>query len=186
MSKVHTDEDIAKANVGEVQELNDKVILSEYNPQWPKDYETLKKKIQQALSHLDIQIEHVGSTSVPGLMAKPIIDIVLIVPDSRDELSYIPPLEEQNFWLKIREPDWFEHRMLKSHDFQVNLHVFSRDCSEVEMMIKFRDHLINNKGDFLLYQKTKKDLSKRVWKYTQNYADAKSEVVRDIFSRIKS
>ena len=78
-----------------------------------------------ALGDRVVRIEHTGSTSVPGLSAKPIIDISLEVPDSADEETYVPSLEAAGYVLTIREPDWFEHRLFKGPDTNVNLHVFS-------------------------------------------------------------
>ena len=80
-------------------------------------------------------LEHTGSTSVPGLAAKPIIDMTLAVPDSADEDAYLPELEAAGYVLRIREPDWFEHRVFKGPDTNVNLHVFSDDCPEIDRML---------------------------------------------------
>jgi GrpB-like predicted nucleotidyltransferase (UPF0157 family) len=183
MTKVHTDLEIQKANVGKVKELNDKIFLSEYDKQWPVEFLKQKEIISKSLAHLEIAVEHVGSTSVVGLMAKPILDILLTVPDSSHEDQYLENLEANGYWLKIREPEWFEHRMFKCRSYEVNLHVFTEGCSEVLKMIRFRDHLNTNKEDFELYQRTKRDLAQRTWRYTQNYADAKSQVVQDIMTR---
>ena len=86
-------------------------------------------------------LEHAGSTSVPGLAAKPRIDIMLAVPDSADEPSYVPALEAAGYVLRIREPDWYEHRVFKGPDTDVNLHVFSAGCPEIARMLLFRDWL---------------------------------------------
>ena len=130
-------------------------------------------------------LEHVGSTSVPGLSAKPIIDIVMAVADSSDEASYVKQLEERGYTLRIREPDWYEHRLLKPPEVPGNLHVFSAGCPEIEQMLLFRDWLRAHAEDRLLYEATKRELAARTWKYTQNYADAKSEVVQAILARAR-
>jgi GrpB-like predicted nucleotidyltransferase (UPF0157 family) len=116
-------------------------------------------------------------------VAKPIIDIVLVVPDSADEPAYVPALEAASYALCAREPNWFEHRLLKRAHPQVNLHVFSRGCPEVERMLRFRDHLRRDAGDRELYERTKRELARREWKYVQHYADAKSETVEAILAR---
>ena len=72
-----------------------------------------------------MRIEHVGSTSVPGLPAKPIIDILLVVADSAKETEYVTALEGAGYKLRVREPGWYEHRMFKRPENDVNLHVFS-------------------------------------------------------------
>jgi GrpB-like predicted nucleotidyltransferase (UPF0157 family) len=145
----------------------------------------LKQDVQAALGDDILLLEHVGSTSVPGLSAKPIIDMVMVVADSSDEPAYVPRLEEQGFTLWIREPDWYEHRVLKAPDIPGNLHVFSEGCEEIEQMLLFRDWLRSHADDRLLYQETKRELAARTWKYTQNYADAKASVVREILDRAR-
>lgn len=116
-------------------------------------------------------------------VAKPRIDIVLAVSDSSDETTYVPPLEAAGYVLRIREPDWHEHRVFKGPDLDVNLHVFSAGCPEIRRMIVFRDHLRRNAADRLLYERTKRALAKRRWKYTQHYADAKTRTVEEILAR---
>ena len=178
-----TEEQIIAATVGERRPLNSTIYLAPYNPAWPSLFTHLAKQIRAALGDALLLLEHVGSTSVPGLSAKPIIDMVLAVADSSDESSYVKPLEELGYTLRIREPDWYEHRLLKPPDIQGNLHVFSDGCEEIERMLLFRDWLRSHTDDRLLYEKTKRELAARTWKYTQNYADAKTKVVREILAR---
>jgi GrpB-like predicted nucleotidyltransferase (UPF0157 family) len=180
-----TEEQIIAAAVGGRQPLNSTIYLAPYDPVWPSLFARLAKHIYEALGDRLLLLEHVGSTSVPGLSAKPIIDMVLAVADSSDELSYVKPLEEKGYTLRIREPDWYEHRLLKPPDVQGNLHVFSSGCEEIEQMLLFRDWLRSHSDDRLLYEETKRKLAARTWKYTQNYADAKSEVVQEILARAR-
>ncbi len=180
-----TDEQIFAATVGERQQLNSTIYLAPYDPAWPSLFRRLSNLIQAALGHKILLLEHVGSTSVPGLSAKPIIDMVLAVEDSSDEGSYVGPLEEGGFRLRVREPDWYEHRVLKSPDPRGNLHVFSDGCEEIGQMLLFRDWLRSHDEDRSLYEKTKRELAARTWKYTQDYADAKSEVVQQILARAR-
>jgi GrpB-like predicted nucleotidyltransferase (UPF0157 family) len=180
-----TEEQIIAAAVGGRQPLNSTIYLAPYDPAWPSLFTRLAKHIYKALGDRLLLLEHVGSTSVPGLSAKPIIDMVLAVADSSDELSYVKPLEEKGYTLRIREPDWYEHRLLKPPDVQGNLHVFSAGCEEIEQMLLFRDWLRSHSDDRLLYEETKRKLAARTWKYTQNYADAKSEVVQEILARAR-
>ena len=178
-----TDEYLAAVTVGERTPLNSTIYLAPYNPDWPLQFSRLASRIREALSEKVLLLEHVGSTSVPGLSAKPIIDIVLAVSNSADEASYVPPLEEKGFVLRIREPDWFEHRLLKTPDPVSNLHVFSAGCEEIDRMLAFRNWLRLHDDDLRLYEETKRELAARMWKYTQYYADAKSEVVQEILAR---
>jgi GrpB-like predicted nucleotidyltransferase (UPF0157 family) len=178
-----TEERLRAVTVGNIVPLNTTINLEPYNPQWPSLYTRLEAQIRDALGTKVLAIAHVGSTSVPGLSAKPIIDVVLAVPDSADESAYVPPLERLGYGLRIREPDWFEHRMLKPPAIDGNVHVFSRACAEIDRMLAFRDWLRTNDDDRKLYERTKQELAARTWKYVQDYADAKSEVVREILDR---
>lgn len=175
---------LEKVTIGNLAELSGKIILHEYNPQWKHLFQHEKARIENALCGKEIIVEHVGSTSVPGLCAKPIIDILLLVPNSADETYYVRLLQDAGYVLRIREPEWFEHRMFKGKSPEVNLHVFSIGCKEADRMIDFRDWLIAHEDDSRLYANTKKHLATKDWKYVQEYADAKSEVVKEIFRHI--
>lgn len=142
--------------------------------------------MQAALGDRVVRIEHVGSTSVPDLAAKPVIDIVLVVADSTAEDAYVPALESSGYVLRIREPEWFEHRMFKGANPNVNLHVFSSGCPEVDRMLRFRDWLRANAVDRELYQRTKLALAQQEWGEVQNYADAKSAIVAEILARARA
>jgi GrpB-like predicted nucleotidyltransferase (UPF0157 family) len=178
-----SDERLTAVTVGERVPHNSTIHLARYDPEWPLQFAQLAGRIREALSDGVLQLEHVGSTSVPGLAAKPIIDIVLAVANSADEAAYVPLLERAGFVLQIREPDWFEHRLLKTPDIDGNLHVFSVGCSEIDRMVAFRDWLRAHDDDRLLYERTKRDLAVRTWRHVQNYADAKSAVVAEIMAR---
>jgi GrpB-like predicted nucleotidyltransferase (UPF0157 family) len=181
-----TEEQIKAAHVAGAPRVHDgPVYLAEYDPAWPELFRREEERIRSALGERAIQVEHVGSTSVPGLPAKPIIDICLVVPDSSDEPSFVPDLEAAGYVLTVREPDWFEHRFLKGPDTDINLHVYSVGCVEIERYLLFRDRLRSNTRDRELYLRTKRELAKRTWKYMQNYADAKSEVVEEIIARAR-
>lgn len=170
------------ATVGEVE--RQPVVIVEPDPTWPDRYEREAGRIRGALGERVVELHHVGSTSVPDLPAKPIIDIVLVVVDPADEASYVPDLEAIGFELRIREPDWYEHRILKpAGSRDVNLHVFGPGCEEVTAMLRFRDHLRRDPADQQLYADTKRELAHRAWPTVQHYADAKTEVVREILDR---
>jgi GrpB-like predicted nucleotidyltransferase (UPF0157 family) len=178
-----SEERLLAATIGPTAPLNGAILVVPYDPAWKSLYATLEAQIRRALGEKLLVIEHVGSTSVPGLSAKPVIDVAVVVPNSADEGSYVPSLQEAGYVLRIREPDWFEHRMLKAPAIEANVHVFSEGCEEIERMLAFRNHLRKNEADRELYGRTKKALAARTWKHVQNYADAKSEVVRQILNR---
>lgn len=163
--------------------LNGPVILIDHHDNWPVWYEALAGRVRRALGSRVVTLNHAGSTSVPGLAAKPLIDMLLEVTDSADEAAYVPALEAAGFILRIREPDWFEHRMLKSATPAANLHVYTAGCEEVRRMLAFRDHLRRDASDRALYETTKRRLAARTWVRTQDYADVKTKVVSQIMSR---
>ena len=179
----HTEADIAATTVGPVARLDAQVRLVDYDPGWPGLYEREATRIRAALGDRVRLLEHAGSTSVPGLAAKPRIDVILAVADSSDETAYAPPLEAAGYVLRVREPDWYEHRGFKGPDTDVNLHVFTIGCEEIDKMLLFRDWLRTHPDDRALYERTKRDLAAREWAFTQNYADAKTEVVLEILGR---
>ncbi len=168
---------------GPSQVLQGKIELREYDPTWPAMYGGEEERLRAVLGSRVCRVEHVGSTSVPGLAAKPIIDMVLEVADSSDEPAYVSDLEVAGYRLTIREPEWFEHRLLKGPVININLHVFSAGCEETARMVRFRDWLRSHAEDRERYEAVKRDLSQRDWKYVQQYADAKSSVVTEIMER---
>jgi len=181
-----SEEYLSAVTIGEREPHRAPVELADYDSAWPELYLREEEKIRGALGDGAIRIEHAGSTSVPGLAAKPVIDVLLEVADTTDEASYVPALEAEGYALRIREPDWFEHRLLKGVDPSVNLHVFPAGCPEVDRMLAFRDHLRENEADRKLYERTKRELAVQTWEHVQHYADAKSEVVEQILRRARS
>jgi GrpB-like predicted nucleotidyltransferase (UPF0157 family) len=159
------------------------VRLVEYDPEWAERYAATAERIRGALGDRVVVLEHVGSTSVPGMAAKPYVDVVLAVPDSTVEADYVPALGAIGLELRAREPHWFEHRYLVSSGKDVQLHVFSAGASEIDRMIRFRDRLRSSPEDFERYLAEKRRLAARRWEYVQDYADAKAVVIGDIMNR---
>jgi len=178
-----TEEEIRAVTIGELKPLSGRIPIMDYGPCWPDQFEREAERVRSLLGSRALRIEHAGSTSVPGLVAKPIIDLVLVVAASADESAYMPALEAAGYVLRIREPDRFEHRMFKGPDTNINLHVFSAGCSEIDRMLMFRDWLRGNADDRDLYARTKVALAEKDWTYVQNYADAKTAVIDEIMAR---
>ncbi|WP_181721343.1 GrpB family protein [Nocardia gipuzkoensis] len=187
------DDEIAAVTVGDLQPYAVEVVLEEYNPAWPDWYAEEEAVIRAALGAVALWIEHTGSTSVPGLAAKPLIDILLLVPDTTDEPAYVPALEAAGYALRIRQPGWYQHRCLvrrvdtgASRD--VNLHVLSPESGapEIERILAFRDRLRTHDSDREYYERTKRQLAQREWKFVQHYANAKSAVIEEILGRALS
>lgn len=181
-----SDEDLQAVRIGELKPHDAPITLVAYDPDWPRIFARAADRIGAALGDTALSIEHVGSTSVPGLTAKPIIDILLVVPDAADESSYAPALEAAGFVLRIREPEWFEHRLFKGPDIDLNLHVFGAGTAEVDRMLRFRDRLRTDETDRERYARTKRELAGRTWRHVQHYADAKTAVVEEILARAEA
>jgi GrpB-like predicted nucleotidyltransferase (UPF0157 family) len=169
--------------IGEPEPWSGRILIVDYDPRWPQLFEREAARIRDALGRRALHVEHAGSTSVPGLAAKPIIDVLLVVADSADEQDYLPALEAYGYVLRIREPNWFEHRMFNGPDTAVNLHVFSSGCPEIERMLLFRDWLRTHAAERDLYARHKLGLAQKEWKYVQNYADAKTAMIKEILAR---
>jgi GrpB-like predicted nucleotidyltransferase (UPF0157 family) len=181
-----TEEQLRRSWVTEPPKLTGRIQVVDYDPRWPDLFRREADRIRAALGERVLLLEHIGSTSVPGLAAKPIVDILLVVPDPSDEPAYLPDLEAAGYVLVIREPEWFQHRCLKGPDTNVNLHVHPPDSPEVERYLLFRERLRAFPEDRARYQRVKRQLADRDWTYVQEYADAKSEVVEDIIARARA
>ena len=165
--------------------LDGPIRFVEYDAGWPGLFAREEARIRSILGDRVVRIEHTGSTSVPGLAAKPIVDITMTVTDVTDEPAFVDDLVAAGYRLVIRErePDWWDHCVLKGPDTNINLHVFSAGCVELDRMVGFRDWLRAHDDDRELYESTKRDLIGRQWAYVQEYADAKTGVVEAIAAR---
>jgi GrpB-like predicted nucleotidyltransferase (UPF0157 family) len=179
--------ELRAVTIGDLTPHATKVVIEDYNPAWPSWFEWDRTRIESALGPTAMSVEHTGSTSVPGLPAKPIIDILLQVSDTADEPSYVPALEAAGYVLRIREPNWYEHRMFhrRAQPHDANLHVFSprHAAEEITRILRFRDWLRTHEDDRNLYAATKRDLSTKDWRYVQDYAEAKTTVIKEILTR---
>ena len=154
------------------------------DPAWGTTYELVRSAIVGALGERVIAIEHVGSTSVPDLWAKPYLDIDLIVADSSEESAYLPDLEAAGFELLVREPEWEEHRCLKLRDPSTNLHVFSPGAVEPRRHVAFRDWLRAHAEDREAYASVKREVAAQGFTDGMLFNNAKAWVVYDIYERI--
>jgi GrpB-like predicted nucleotidyltransferase (UPF0157 family) len=175
--------ELEAVRIGSLEFLDGPVTLCSYDPRWPQLFVHEARRIRGALGDRVLRLEHVGSTAVPGLVAKPRIDVLLAVADPANEPAYVPALEAAGYVLRIREPDWHEHRLLNAGDGEVNVHVFAADSPEIERMLRFRDRLRGHAEDRERYATAKRELAARRWQHLQDYADAKTEVVEAILRR---
>jgi GrpB-like predicted nucleotidyltransferase (UPF0157 family) len=182
--QLETDEELSAVRVdGTATPHNATIHLAPYDPTWPAQYEAEAAKIRAALGDAALVLEHVGSTSIPGISAKPILDILLAVADSADEDAYVPALVAQGYRLHVREPDWEQHRLLRGVEPAVNLHVLTVGSKEIARMVGFRDRCRTHPEERRLYEETKRALAARTWRHVQHYANAKGEVVEAILAR---
>jgi len=158
------------------------IRIVDYDPSWPTQYQAHAKKIARALGDVSLRIEHIGSTSVPGLAAKPIIDILVVVTDSADEDSYLPKLEAAGYELRVREPEFYEHRMLRTPTKDAHIHVFSPGSPEIFRFLTFRDRLRTNAEERKRYEDTKRRLAAQSWPDMNAYAEAKTDIVESILA----
>lgn len=158
------------------------IRIVEYDPEWPSRFEVHAGRIREALGEAALGIEHIGSTAVPGLAAKPIIDMLLLVEDSAAESEYGPALEAAGYILRVREPDFHEHRMFRTPQRDVHIHVVSTGCPEIDRWLSFRDHLRSNTAARLSYESLKRALATRDWPDMNDYANAKSEMIEKMIA----
>ncbi|KAK3048918.1 hypothetical protein LTR09_009813 [Extremus antarcticus] len=173
------------------QTFRSRILAAFEQPQGPSD-EVQRQEDGDTAIRVTIQsINHVGSTSVPGLPAKAVIDIDLVL--SSNTLSYepfyVPRLEAAGFQFILREPEWNEHRFFASawvEPMSCNLHVWGPQCPEVERHRIFRDWLREHEDDRELYATTKREcatLSREKGEDVMQYNSRKEEVIRQILTR---
>jgi GrpB-like predicted nucleotidyltransferase (UPF0157 family) len=157
------------------------------NPSWPATFALFKDRIFSALGNRALAVYHYGSTSIPGLPAKNVIDIDLVVQDNTDEASYVPDLEAAGFQFLTREPHWHEHRFFCAYEPQLaNLHVWGPDCPEVERHRIFQEWLLSSEEDRALYGRVKEEAARQTREeggVTMDYNKRKEDVIREILRR---
>lgn len=157
-----------------------RIVIAAYDPAWPARFAREKELIDGALGPRALRIEHIGSTSVPGLAAKPIVDILVSVADAGEEPAYLPRLERAGYALRVREPG---HRMLRTADLGVHVHVWSAADPELARHLRFRDRLRASAADRAAYERLKRELAGREWAAMDDYAAAKGALIAAITAR---
>ncbi|MGY1745970.1 GrpB family protein [Blastococcus sp. SYSU D00695] len=159
------------------------IVVVDHDERWAARFGEVADRIRRALSGRAGGVEHIGSTSVPGLAAKPIVDVLLTVADVEDEAAYLPGLESAGFELRVREPG---HRMVRTPAHDVHVHVYEPDRPEVDAYLDLRDWLRVDAPDRALYAATKRALARRRWEDMNDYADAKTDVVLEVLGRARA
>jgi len=158
------------------------IVIEDYDPAWAARFEQVKAALTDALGPRALRIEHFGSTAVPGLGAKGIVDVMVGVEDADDEASYGPLLEAHGYHIRLRQPG---HRMYRTPDCDVHVHIFTNDGEPARIRLLFRDWLRHDATDRELYEATKRELARQDWDATNDYSDAKGAVVAEIVARAK-
>lgn len=158
------------------------VTLADHDPTWPARFAARARELRGILGDRARLVEHIGSTAVPGLAAKPIVDIVVGIDDPDDESAFVPDLEAAGYELRVREPG---HRCFRigDPDEPVNLHCYRPDDVAIRRYLLFRDRLRADATDRARYEATKRSLADREWRDINYYADAKQPVIDEILGR---
>jgi GrpB-like predicted nucleotidyltransferase (UPF0157 family) len=159
------------------------LVISDYDAAWPSRFAELEARIRMALGDAALAVEHIGSTSVPRLAAKPIIDVLVVVADLEDEPSYVPALQDAGFVLRVREAG---HRMFRTPERDVHIHVCPSGDRAIRDYLDLRDWLRVDESDRALYEGVKRDLAQRPWSDMNHYAEAKSDVIQQVLGRARA
>jgi GrpB-like predicted nucleotidyltransferase (UPF0157 family) len=176
-SRVVTGSDLDRILVGGREKRE--IVIAEYDPSWPARFEAESDRVRAALGPTALRIEHIGSTAVPDLAAKPIVDVLVTVEDPDDEAAFAPALETAGYELRVREPG---HRMFRTPARDVHVHVWEDSDPEVARYLRFRDRLRASPEDRRAYEQLKRELATREWEDVNEYADAKGELIEAILS----
>jgi len=153
------------------------IVIADYDPGWPARAERERELVRGVLGSGALRIEHFGSTAVPGLAAKPIIDILVTVNDPDDDSRLIPLMASIGYQLRVREPG---HRMFRTPARDVHVHVWAQGDPEVERHLRFRDRLRACAEDRAAYEHLKRRLARQTWQDMNEYAEAKSHLIAQI------
>ncbi|MEV4534894.1 GrpB family protein [Asanoa sp. NPDC049518] len=178
-----TEEWLRARNVGDPPRLTEPISVVAYDPEWPALYARHAARIRAALGPTALAVEHVGSTAVPGLAAKFRIDVDVVVADPRLEDAYLPALTAAGYVLRIREPEWYEHRCLHGFDPPCNVHVFPPDCDEHLRHLILRDWLRTHPEDRARYAAEKRRIATSGVTYMAEYANQKSTIIIELLRR---
>jgi GrpB-like predicted nucleotidyltransferase (UPF0157 family) len=156
------------------------IVICDYDEAWPERFNEERARVLSALGRGALRVEHIGSTAVPGLAAKPIVDVLVTVSDPDDEAAFRSALEAQGYELRVREPG---HRMFRTAARDVHILVWADSDLEVERYLLFRDRLRTSSEDRQAYERLKRELARRDWADMNQYADAKGALIGEILDR---
>jgi len=181
MERTELDEHLDRVLIGGREPVE--ITIVDSDPRWPERYTALESRIRTALGATVLAVHHIGSTAVPGLAAKPIIDVLLLVRDVEDEAAYVPALEAAGLALRVREPG---HRMLRAPDRTAHVHVSEPGDPAVADWLHLRDWLRHDAVDRAHYEQVKRRLAERSWADMNHYAEAKRAIVQQVLGRARA
>ena len=173
------DEELDRVLIGGREERE--VRIEPYSEEWPRRFEEERRRIEAAMGAVARRVEHVGSTAVPGLAAKPVIDVMVTVDDPEDEGAFVPRLEGVGYELRVREPG---HRMLRTPARDVHVHIWTSGTDDERRHVLFRDWLRSHPEERRAYEAAKRDLAGR-WRDTNYYARAKGPFIDGVLDRAR-
>ena len=156
------------------------IVMIDYDLGWPARFETERTRVRQALGASAMRIEHIGSTAVPGLAAKPIIDLLVTIEDPDDGAAAEAALESVGHELRVREPG---HRMFRTPQRDVHVHIWRDTNPDVTRHLRFRDRLRQSPEDRQADEQLKRQLATRDWADMNEYAEAKGPLIEAILAR---
>lgn len=174
------DQELDRVLIGGREERE--VRIEPYVDEWPPRFVEERDRIAAALGTIARRIEHVGSTAVPGLAAKPVIDIMVTVDDPDDEAAFVPLLEGSGYELRVREAG---HRMFRTPARDVHVHLWGAGTDDERRHVLFRDWLRSHPDDRLAYEATKRALA-GTWRDTNYYARAKGPFIDEVLDRARA
>jgi GrpB-like predicted nucleotidyltransferase (UPF0157 family) len=163
------------------------IEIVDYNPSWPDAFASIAQRIKSALRPAALSVSHIGLTSVPGLPAKAVIDVDLVVPDPTAEDQYVPVLEAAGFWFLFRELNWYEHRFFGLAEPYANVHVFGPGAAELSRHQWFREWLLSHPDNQELYVRAKREAARESHENgesVQGYSFRKEGVIEEIMVRV--
>ncbi|MFZ0376812.1 MAG: GrpB family protein [Solirubrobacteraceae bacterium] len=158
------------------------IVIVDYDPGWPRRFEVERDRVRGALGFAALRVEHVGSTAVPGLAAKPIIDLLVAVVDPEDDALFVPALESAGYELRVREP---RHRMFRTPSRDVHVHLWADDDEQLTLHLAFRDRLRESPEDRALYERLKRDLAGQQWGDMYEYSHAKGRFIEAVLAKVR-
>jgi GrpB-like predicted nucleotidyltransferase (UPF0157 family) len=161
----------------------DPIELVQYDPQWPLRFEAWRQRLSKVLRPDPVRIDHVGSTAVPGLAAKPVVDIQISVEDIRDESTYVPSIESIGVQFRNRDDQHRYFRPPSGRLREVHVHVCNSGSPWERRHLLFRDYLRSHEEARRLYLRVKLEAAE-LWKYDRiAYTDAKTAVIDELMTQ---